>query len=189
MKFGKLHLEPHLSRIAYKMSPEFITLCVCRWRAKSKMATTAIWCVITVTLLPNNVDICFWCLFISFSHPGNQFRAAITYIMNISQSYGNKTNAQIMYLNPVVHICFSPMLAHRLRRWPSIGPTYSNCVRTTTCKILLTHALTSPKFQKWTPTTNRVICWTGEKEVMGSFPGIYLAMFYQLIRCLATVTF
>ena len=94
----------------------------------------------------------------------------------------------IMYLNPVVHICFSPMLAHRLRRWPSIGPTYSNCVRTTTCKILLTHALTSPKFQKWTPTTNRVICWTGEKEVMGSFPGIYLAMFYQIIRCLATVT-
>ena len=35
---------------------------------------------------------CFWCLHIGFSHPGNQFRAVITSIINISQSYGKKTN-------------------------------------------------------------------------------------------------
>ena len=35
---------------------------------------------------------CFGCLHIRFSHPGNQFRAVITSIINISQSYGEKTN-------------------------------------------------------------------------------------------------
>ena len=30
----------------------------------------------------------FWCLHIGFSHPGSQFRAVITSIINISQSYG-----------------------------------------------------------------------------------------------------
>ena len=35
---------------------------------------------------------CFWCLHIGFSHPGNQFRAVITSIINISQSYWGKTN-------------------------------------------------------------------------------------------------
>ena len=33
---------------------------------------------------------CFWCLHIGFSHPGNQFGAVITSIINISQSYGEK---------------------------------------------------------------------------------------------------
>ena len=50
------------------------------------MAATAI------TLLPNNVEMCFWCLHIGFSHSGNQFRAMITSIINILQSYGGKTN-------------------------------------------------------------------------------------------------
>ena len=45
-----------------------------------------------ITLLSNNVEMCFWCLLIGFSHPGNQFRAVITSIINISQSYGKKTN-------------------------------------------------------------------------------------------------
>ena len=45
-----------------------------------------------MTLLPNNVEMCFWCLHIGFSHPGDQFRAVITSIINISQSYGEKTN-------------------------------------------------------------------------------------------------
>ena len=31
---------------------------------------------------------CFLCLHIGFSHPGSQFRAVITSIINISQSYG-----------------------------------------------------------------------------------------------------
>ena len=35
---------------------------------------------------------CFWCLHIGFSHPGNQFRVVITSIINISQSYRGKTN-------------------------------------------------------------------------------------------------
>ena len=50
------------------------------------MAATARQCAIT--LLQNNVEMCFWCLHIGFSHPGNQFRAVITSIINISQSYG-----------------------------------------------------------------------------------------------------
>ena len=45
----------------------------------------------TITLLPNNVEMYFWCLLIGFSHPGNQFRAVIISIINIS-SYGGKTN-------------------------------------------------------------------------------------------------
>ena len=45
-----------------------------------------------ITLLPNNVEMCFWCLHIGFSHPGNQFGAVITSIINIAQSYGWKTN-------------------------------------------------------------------------------------------------
>ena len=49
------------------------------------MAVTARQCAIT--LLSNNVGMCFWCLHICFSHPGNQFRAVITFIINISQ-YG-----------------------------------------------------------------------------------------------------
>ena len=53
------------------------------------MAATARQCAIT--MLPNNVE-CFLCLHIGFSHPGNQFRAVITSIINISQSYGGKTN-------------------------------------------------------------------------------------------------
>ena len=55
------------------------------------MAATSRQCAIT--LLPNNVEMCFWCLHIGFSHPGNQFRAVITSIFNISQSYREKTNA------------------------------------------------------------------------------------------------
>ena len=54
------------------------------------MAATAGQCAIF--LLPNNVEMCFWCLHIGFSHPGNQFRAVITSIINISQSYRGKTN-------------------------------------------------------------------------------------------------
>ena len=54
------------------------------------MAATARQCAIT--LLPNNVEMCFWCLHICFSHLRNQFRAVITSIINISQSYGGKTN-------------------------------------------------------------------------------------------------
>ena len=54
------------------------------------MTATARQCAIT--LLPNKVEMCFWCLHIGFSHPGNQFRAVITCIINISQSYGGKTN-------------------------------------------------------------------------------------------------
>ena len=54
------------------------------------MAATARQCAIT--MLPNNVEMCFLCLHIGFSHPGNQFRAVITSIINISQSYGGKTN-------------------------------------------------------------------------------------------------
>ena len=50
------------------------------------MAATARQCAIT--LLQNNVELCFWCLHIGFSHPGSQFRAVITSIINISQSYG-----------------------------------------------------------------------------------------------------
>ena len=45
-----------------------------------------------ITLLPNNVEMCFWCLHIGFSHPGNHFRAVITSIINISLSYRGKTN-------------------------------------------------------------------------------------------------
>ena len=54
------------------------------------MAATAKHCAIS--LLPNNVEMCFWCLHIGFSHPGNQFGAVITSIINISQSYGGETN-------------------------------------------------------------------------------------------------
>ena len=54
------------------------------------MAATAGQCAIP--LLPNNVEMCFCCLHIGFSHPGNQFRAVITSIINISQIYGKKTN-------------------------------------------------------------------------------------------------
>ena len=54
------------------------------------MAATAGQCAIT--LLPNNVEMCFWCRHIDFSHPGNQVRAVITSIINISQRYGEKTN-------------------------------------------------------------------------------------------------
>ena len=43
-------------------------------------------------MLPNNVEMCFFCLHIGFSHPRNQFRAVITSIINISQSYVGKTN-------------------------------------------------------------------------------------------------
>ena len=50
------------------------------------MGATARQCAITV--LPNNVEMGFWCPHIGFSHPGNQFSAVITYIINISQSYG-----------------------------------------------------------------------------------------------------
>ena len=49
------------------------------------MAATSRQCAIS--LLPNNVEMCFWCLHIGFSHPGSQFRAVITSIINISQSY------------------------------------------------------------------------------------------------------
>ena len=54
------------------------------------MAATVRQCAIT--LLPKNVEICFWCLHIGFSHPGNQFRTVLTSIINISQSYREKTN-------------------------------------------------------------------------------------------------
>ena len=54
------------------------------------MAATSRQCAIT--LLPNIVEMCFWCLHIGFSHTGNQFGAVITYIINTSQSYGEKTN-------------------------------------------------------------------------------------------------
>ena len=53
------------------------------------MAATARQCAIT--LLPKNVEMCFWCLHIGFSHSGNQFRAVITSIINISVM-GEKTN-------------------------------------------------------------------------------------------------
>ena len=70
------------------------------------MAATARQCAIT--WLPNNVEMCFWCLHIGFSHPGNQFKAVITSIINISQSYGEKTNVAplssviIMLYNKVI---------------------------------------------------------------------------------------
>ena len=60
---------------------------------KSKMAATAMQCAIT--LLPNNMEMCFWCLHIGFSHPENQFRAVIRSIINISQIYGRKNNVAL----------------------------------------------------------------------------------------------
>ena len=57
------------------------------------MAATARQCAIT--LLPNNMEMCFWCLHIGFSHPVNQFRAVITSIINISQNYGGKNNVAL----------------------------------------------------------------------------------------------
>ena len=55
------------------------------------MAATARQCAIT--WLPNNVEMCFWCLHMGFSHPRNQFRAVITSIINILESYrGGGTN-------------------------------------------------------------------------------------------------
>ena len=57
------------------------------------MDATARQCAIT--LLQNNVEMCFWCLHIGFSHPGNQFRAVITSIINISQSYREGTNVAL----------------------------------------------------------------------------------------------
>ena len=54
------------------------------------MAATARQCAIT--LLPNNLEMCFWCLHIGFSHSGNQFRAVITSIINISLSHGGGGN-------------------------------------------------------------------------------------------------
>ena len=57
------------------------------------MAATARQCAIT--LLPNNMEMCFWCLHIGFSHPGNQFRAVITNIINISPNYGGKNNVAL----------------------------------------------------------------------------------------------
>ena len=50
------------------------------------MAATARQCAIT--LLPNNAEMCFLCLHIGFSHPGNHFRSVITSIINILKSYG-----------------------------------------------------------------------------------------------------
>ena len=40
----------------------------------------------------SNMEMCFWCPHIGFSHPGNQFRAVIRSIINISQSYVGKNN-------------------------------------------------------------------------------------------------
>ena len=57
------------------------------------MAATARQCA--KTLLANNVEMCFWCLHIGFSHPGNQIRAVITSIINISQSYGGRGGANV----------------------------------------------------------------------------------------------
>ena len=57
------------------------------------MAATARQCAIA--LLPNTMEMCFWCLHIGFSHPGNHFRAAITNIINISQNYGGKNNVAL----------------------------------------------------------------------------------------------
>ena len=54
------------------------------------MAATSRQCAIT--LLANNVDMCFWCLHIGFSHPGKQSSAVIPSIINISQRYEEKTN-------------------------------------------------------------------------------------------------
>ena len=39
-----------------------------------------------ITLLPNNVEMCFWFLHIGCSHPGNQFRAVITSIINMGKN-------------------------------------------------------------------------------------------------------
>ena len=52
------------------------------------MAATARQCAIT--LLPNHVEKCFWCLHIDFSHKGNKFRAVITSIFH--KVMGEKTN-------------------------------------------------------------------------------------------------
>ena len=49
------------------------------------MAATARQCAIT--LLPNNVEMCFWCLHIGFSHSGNQFNISIFH-----KVMGEKTN-------------------------------------------------------------------------------------------------
>ena len=46
---------------------------------------------------------CFWCLHIGFSHTVNQFRAVITYIINTSQSNGEKTNVAPGKRHVVVH--------------------------------------------------------------------------------------
>ena len=56
------------------------------------MAATARQCAIT--LFPNNVEI--WCLHTDFSPSGNQFRAVITSIINISQSYGGGGGGQML---------------------------------------------------------------------------------------------
>ena len=57
------------------------------------MAATAKQCAIT--LLQNNMVMCFWCLHIGSLHPGNQFRAVITNIINISQNYRGKNNVAL----------------------------------------------------------------------------------------------
>ena len=57
------------------------------------MAATARQCAII--LLPNNMEMCFWCLHIGSSHPGNQFRAVITNTINISQNYVRKNNVAL----------------------------------------------------------------------------------------------
>ena len=57
------------------------------------MAATARQCAITS--LPNNMEMCFWCLHVGFSHPGNPFKAVKTNIINISQNYGGKNNVAL----------------------------------------------------------------------------------------------
>ena len=54
------------------------------------MAATARQCAIT--LLPNNVEMCFWCLHIGFFTPEKQIQSRDNIIINISQSYGGKRN-------------------------------------------------------------------------------------------------
>ena len=51
------------------------------------MAATARLCAIT--LLPNNVEMCFWCLHIGFFHPGKKFKAVIRSIIKL---WGGGTN-------------------------------------------------------------------------------------------------
>ena len=80
-KLWELHLETNLCKILKNLPWAFAAR-----GKKSQIAATVRQCALT--LLPNNVENVFLVSIIGFSHPGSQFRAVITSIINILQSYG-----------------------------------------------------------------------------------------------------